>query len=151
MERKPVFQAGILLAILCITVCFMFGCQKKDRPIAWHANVPDAIRAAKAEDKPVLIEFGAVWCPHCQKMNEETFTDSTVIEKLKAFAAVQVDVDKDSVLADHYHANARKYGGVGIPNMLFVAPDGKEVKHVIGFRSPEQFVAILDSVIAEIR
>jgi len=130
----------------------MFGCQTQVNKtsagsIAWHASVPDAIQTAQVQNKPVLIKFGATWCPYCVKLNEETLTDSTVIEKLKAFAVVQVDVDKDSVLADHYQANAGKYGGVGIPNVLFLAKDETVLKHVIGFREPAQFVSVLDSVL----
>ena len=141
-----------LVILFCITLIIVIGCQTQSgtipsSKIAWHKDIPAAIETAQAKDKPVLIQFGAEWCPYCIKLNDETLSDSTVIEKLNAFAVVKIDVDKDSALADSYQANARKYGGVGIPNVLFLSKDESVLKHVIGFRNPEEFVAVLDSVL----
>lgn len=138
--------------LLIITIVFSSGCQTQSdsvsaNKITWHESIPKAIQTARAENKPVLIQFGAKWCPYCVKLNNETLSDSTVINRLKEFVAVKIDVDKDSVMADAYQANARKYGGVGIPNVLFLAKDETRLKHIIGFRTSAQFISILDSVL----
>ena len=145
-------RTGASLVLLGIFILFIYGCQSQSESvpsgnITWYDSIPEAVQAAKAEDKPVLIQFGAKWCPYCQKLHKETLSDSAVTEKLKVFAAVQIDVDKDSALANRYNANARKYGGVGIPNVLFLSKDETQLKHVIGFRTPDQFISVLDSVL----
>ena len=38
----------------------------------------EALALSKAEKKPLVILFYATWCPHCNKMKHEIFTDSTV-------------------------------------------------------------------------
>lgn len=141
-------------AITIFTAFFLLICGCRENPetglskgIAWHATIPEAIETAQAQDKPVLIQFGAEWCPYCVKMNEGTLSDSSVIEKLQSFAAVQIDVDKDSILANQYNANARRYGGMGIPSTLFLAKDGSRLKHMLGFRDPDGFISVLDSIL----
>ena len=46
-----------------------------------------------------------------------------------------------------YNANARKYGGVGIPNILFMTGKKEKIKHIVGYHGPAQFLAVMDSVL----
>ena len=67
-----------------------------------------------------MIEFMAEWCPPCKKMEKETFSNESVIEKLNKFILVKIDIDKQKAIAEAYNGSARKYGGIGVPNILFL-------------------------------
>lgn len=71
-----------------------------------------------------------------------------VIQKSLAFIPVRIDVDEQREVAVAYNGNARKYGGVGIPNILFLDADGGRLKHIVGYHGPEQFASVIDTVLA---
>jgi len=96
-----------------------------------------------------MIDFMAVWCPPCKAMEDSTFNQAGVIEKSRQFITLRIDVDKQPDVAIDYNGNARKYGGVGIPNLLFLSPDNEKIKHAIGFHNTGQLIAVMDSVLQQ--
>src|SRR5437762_9685551 len=62
--------------------------------IAWYeGNVDAAFKDAKASNKPVLLYWGAEWCPPCKQLKSAVFTRPDFIEKSKLFVAVHLDGD----------------------------------------------------------
>lgn len=52
----------------------------------------ETLALSKAADKPLVMLFYATWCPHCNKMKNEIFTDSQVIDFYKkSFICMAVD------------------------------------------------------------
>jgi thiol:disulfide interchange protein len=145
---KRRLQAAVF-ALAAVALISIFCRRTGVRPsIDWRADLAGAFGPAKAADKPILVEFMAEWCPSCKAMEDSTFHDPAVVEKTGAFVAVRIDVDKQKETTARYNANPRKYGGIGIPNFLFLEKDGKPIAHVVGSRGPEDFIAVLDSVLA---
>lgn len=96
-----------------------------------------------------MIDFMALWCPPCKAMEDSTFNQPAVIEKSHQFVTLRIDVDNQPDVAVKYNGNARKYGGVGIPNLLFLSPDNEIIKHVIGFHNADQLIAVMDSALQQ--
>jgi thiol:disulfide interchange protein len=117
--------------------------------VAWHQDLRAAIKQAAKLDKPLMIEFMAEWCPSCKMMEDSTFVNPGVIERADRFIPVRIDVDKQKDVADGYKASAMKYGGIGIPNILFMTPDGVRLKHRIGYLDAAALTAVMDSVLTE--
>ena len=134
--------AGILLA----------SCGEKDRTesaaIPWSGDVSVAVSKAHSKEGIVMVDFTAVWCPPCRAMEDSTFSDPGVVKKATLFIPVRVDVDKQREVAEKYGGNARKYGGIGIPNILFLDDKGLKIKQVVGYHDPQRFIAVMDSVLA---
>ncbi len=116
--------------------------------IVWMTDAGQARALAAAQGKPVMIDFMATWCPPCRVMEETTFHDPRVVAKAAGFVAARVNVDQQPDVANGYGANAAKYGGIGIPSVLFLAPDGKTLKHPVGYLGPAAFLAVMDSALA---
>jgi thiol:disulfide interchange protein len=102
---------------------------------------------AEQENKLLMIEFTAGWCPYCRMMEDSVFSHSDVILKSNRFIPIRIDVDKQSDIANRYQANARKYGGSGIPNILFLHREGKKLMHLVGYMNELEFLAKMDSVL----
>jgi thiol:disulfide interchange protein len=122
--------------------------RKHGAEIKWTYNLDEGLAKAKKQGKPVMIDFMAVWCPPCKAMEDSTFSNRGVVRKAGDFIPVRIDIDKQREVATKYNGLARKYGGVGIPNILFLAADGKKLKHIVGYYDPQQLIAAMDSALA---
>ena len=150
MKRRTL---TVILSSLLILVALM-GCAKKEAPqaqepagIAWITDIQQGLKQAAEANKPLMVDFMATWCPPCKMMEDSTFSDAKVIAKAQAFIPVRIDVDQQGDVANAYQSNAGKYGGIGIPNVLFLDAQGQTLKHPIGFKAPELFLSIMDSVL----
>src|SRR3984957_5099518 len=62
--------------------------------IAWYVgSVESAFVAARAQNKPVFLYWGAKWCPPCHELKATVFSRPDFIEKLKLFIPVYLDGD----------------------------------------------------------
>jgi len=155
LKQIVIFTVIIIQLMLLLTL--LINCSGKEestgeneiKKIAWLHDIKQAKETAKSQNKPLMIDFFAEWCPPCKRMKDSTFTDQKVIRKSKHFIPVKIDVDKQGDIANKYQSNASKYGGIGIPNILFISPDSTELAHPIGYKNPETFIMIMDSVLTK--
>ena len=142
----------VLFHLVLVFLIMIGGCQKNEKKIVqniqWIENIDQGLAMAAEQNKPIMIDFMATWCPPCKKMEDSTFSNPDVIKKAHFFIPIRIDVDKQEGVANKYESNASKYGGIGIPNILFLDTDGKEIKHPVGYKNPTLFLAIMDSVLA---
>lgn len=147
--RRATF--GLTFVLMVFVLVVVAGCGGEQGNIEWTEDITAALTLAKQEGKPVMVDFTAAWCPPCHAMEDSTFSDPDVIRKARAFIPVRIDVDEQREAAVQYDGDARKYGGVGIPNILFMTGDGTKLKQIIGYHGPETFVSVMDSVLAMAR
>ncbi len=50
----------------------------RHQPVRWEAWGEAAFTRAQAEDKPILLDIGAVWCHWCHVMDRESYEDPEV-------------------------------------------------------------------------
>ena len=155
MHRRIIFKliAVVFLLTLPVMMCNRNESSKQEAggEIHWITNLDSALVLAESQNKILMVDFMATWCPPCRAMEDSTFNHSEVIQKSSRFIPVRIDVDKQGDIADEYNSNAGKYGGIGIPNILFMTADGEELKHPIGYKGPKDFTAIMDSVLQDIK
>ena len=97
------------------------------QPIDWHEWGDAAFARAKSEDKPILLDIGAVWCHWCHVIDRESY-ENTEIAKIinEHFVAVKVDRDERPDVDSRYQSAISlisKQGGW--PLTGFLLPDGK--------------------------
>src|SRR5580700_7912884 len=97
------------------------------QPIRWHEWGEEAFAAAQRENKPMLLDIGAVWCHWCHVMDRESYDDAEVAAIVNEhFIAVKVDRDERPDIDSRYQAAVSAVSGQGgWPLTAFLTPDGK--------------------------
>jgi protein disulfide-isomerase len=108
--------------------------------IAWFdGSLEGAFIAAKRENRPVLLYWGAEWCPYCHTLKSTVFSRPDFIAKAKLFLPVYLDGDD---------VGAQKWGETfaieGYPTLIVLDPDRHEIIRLGAGRDVAQYAAALD-------
>ena len=97
------------------------------QPIRWHEWGQEAFAEARRENKPMLLDIGAVWCHWCHVMDRESYDDPAIAAIVNEhFVAVKVDRDERPDIDSRYQAAVQAVSGQGgWPLTAFLTPDGK--------------------------
>src|SRR5256885_1997925 len=97
------------------------------QPIRWHEWGEEPFRKAQQENKPVLLDIGAVWCHWCHVMDRESYDNPETAAIINdKFIAVKVDRDERPDVDGRYQAAVSAISGQGgWPLTAFLTPDGK--------------------------
>jgi thiol-disulfide isomerase/thioredoxin len=165
------FASTRVAAMAAICACVLGACGQRDaapvpraeaKPAAAsnlasvHADAPGiawfdgdanaAFASAKASNKPVLLYWGAQWCPPCKQLKSAVFNRPDFIEKSKLFVAVYLDGD----LPD-----AQKFGDefrvTGYPTVVVFKPDRTEITRIAGNMDLSLYAGVLDNVLGDVR
>jgi thioredoxin len=126
-------QAAVVLAVLAAAVPRPY-----DERADARAEIARMLECARSEDKPLVLVFGANWCPWCRKLDRMLAADDE-LAKLADSTVLRLNVD-----IGQYDRNldvAAGYGATGlddtgIPILVVLRPDGS----VQQIKNSEDFV-----------
>jgi thioredoxin-related protein len=117
----------------------------------WYHDWDKGIAAARAEKKPILVDFYASWCHWCRKMDETTFSARPIKEifasdwitiKVNTEDRVKAGTFQDKTFT--YQELAGAFGIQGLPSLLFIDKDGQPVTIIPGFMSEDKLRIVLE-------
>jgi thiol-disulfide isomerase/thioredoxin len=106
--------------------------------VAFLHDFEEAEAQARAEGKPLFVDFETTWCGPCKIMDEWVYTADGVVDASAAVIAVKVDGDERLDLKD-------RFGVTGFPTMILLAPDGEELRRTSGYVNVVDMTALLGS------
>jgi uncharacterized protein len=97
------------------------------QPIQWHEWGEEAFAVARRENKPMLLDIGAVWCHWCHVMDRESYDDPEVAKIVNEnYIPVKVDRDERPDIDSRYQAAVGALTGQGgWPLTAFLTSEGK--------------------------
>ena len=115
--------------------------------IDWFGgDVSAAFAAARSARKPILLYWGAVWCPPCQQLKSTVFSRPDFIAKSHLFVPVYLDGDD---------VGAQKWGEefrvAGYPTVVVLDADRHELMRIAGGLDLGQYAAVLDNALADLQ
>ena len=97
------------------------------QPIDWYEWGDEAFARAKLDDKPMLLDIGAVWCHWCHVIDRESYENPEIAKIIsESFIAVKVDRDERPDVDSRYQSAISSISGQGgWPLTGFLLPDGR--------------------------
>jgi uncharacterized protein YyaL (SSP411 family) len=129
--------------------------QHADNPVAWQPWDEAALELARERDVPIFLSIGYAACHWCHVMEEESFEDPAVAERLNEnFVPIKVDREERPDVDSVYMSVCQMVRGQGgWPLSVFLTPEG-EPFHVGTYFPPEPkrgmpgFGGLLDDIAA---
>lgn len=103
-------------------------------------NLSAGLTQAAAENKKVLVDFGAPWCPSCVRMETEVFGEEVFQTAAKDFIKVAINVDKASM-----KELSKKYTIHAIPTVLILNAKGEELYRLLDYKPADQIAQSLNT------
>jgi thiol-disulfide isomerase/thioredoxin len=145
---------------IALLLVLITGCSKSQPPHAQHAthanephdiawfdgSLQGAFIVAQRENRPVLLYWGAEWCPFCHTLKSKVFSRPDFIAKSHLFLPVYLDGDDDGA-----QKWGEQFGIQGYPTLIVLDPDRHEIMRLGAGRDVAQYAALLDTALEDVQ
>ena len=115
--------------------------------IEWYAgSVDSAFELARSRGTPLLLYWGADWCPPCNRLKAAVFSRPEFIERTRLFVPVSLDGDDPGA-----QKLGERFDVEGYPTTIVFSPDGEEVTRLSLGLDLERYLEALDAALAASR
>lgn len=129
-----------LLSVLFICFAFNFSSKRQDNGIKFTpVSFAKALEIAKEKDKIIFIDAYTSWCGPCKRMAATSFKEENVGKLYNSkFINLKIDVEQSPDGPEI----ARLYKIKAFPTLLYIKPNGKLEKSIVGFQTGEKLISI---------
>jgi len=109
-----------------------------------EGDLAEALKKSKLQNKPILIDFSARWCPGCVRYEQEVFPTREFKALTSDFVKVKIDLDifENQLIAEKYKVKF-------IPTLVIVDSEEKEIDRLVDFQPLGKLSAFLRVVLED--
>ena len=108
-------------------------------------TLEEGLTQAKAENKPIFIDFTGYTCTNCRLIEKNVFPNAGVKAEMEKFVRVRLYTDGGPNGDKNQAYQEKTFGDVALPLYAVLTPDGKVVDHTAYTvaKNPGTFTAFL--------
>ncbi len=127
---------------LIIVTIFILYCCEVPETYHWEKDISFQNVLSKSSGQIILLDFETEWCGWCKKLDQNTYTDTDVINFAnKHIISMKVDAEKGAGIE-----LAKKYNVTGYPTIVFINNNGEEIDRIVGYKDPIPFLKELKRI-----
>jgi thiol:disulfide interchange protein DsbD len=112
--------------------------------LSWHDTLEAGLVQARAENKPIFVDFTGYTCTNCRKMEKDVFPVPEVEAELSQFVRVKLYTDgQDAASQKNQAYQEETFGDVTLPLYAVLTADARPVARLGGLRSGDEFLRFL--------
>ncbi len=156
--KNKLYKVLLIIVFLIGSILFMKGIEQKYFPstdqinsvsnqtsvaseLKWESDLEKGMELAASQNKLVMIDTYADWCVACKELEEYTFSKPEVISELKKLILVKLDFTEKN---EENEKIRKSLNVIGMPTVIFLDPDGKEINRFSGFIKKDKFLNFLN-------
>lgn len=139
MKTKYIILIAVIVLIVAMGITFFLMADDSTTNsstsdnLQWNTDLNSALQEAQNNNKSVFVDVYASWCTYCKAMDQNTYTDSRVQQKLSNYVLVKINGDQNPDLME-------KYQIYSYPTILILDSNGNVVKTISGYQSPDDLI-----------
>jgi len=136
-----IFKTIFSLIVIAISIYSLIP--KENLEPEWRNFSIQAYETSMKNNERMVIDFYADWCIPCKELDALTFSDERVIKEMGRFTNYKLDMTKTT---DENEALRKRFNVIGMPTVLIIDSQGKEMNRITGFVNAEEFLAFIKEV-----
>jgi thiol:disulfide interchange protein DsbD len=139
---QPFFVIRSALGIISVAVLVYLLNTARSSPteLRFRPFDPALLLTARAERKPVVVDFSADWCVPCREMEHTTFADPAVVRQASKFVWLNANL---TAANPGNAALVKQFEVAGVPTTIFIDSNGIVRASRAGYIGPQEFLGYL--------
>lgn len=127
---------GLSVYFINVEVQSYFGRQALEQTGLQRFTLDEALKKAKTENKQILVDVSAIWCPNCRRLDREIFANESVkkaINEKFVFVRLEYESDEGAAFLEKNHAE-------GFPTLWVLDDNGNTLRQLPITFEPDKFI-----------
>jgi thiol:disulfide interchange protein DsbD len=142
----PPLRVAVGLLVVLVGAWLALPLVRAREEVPWQPYSEAALQEARAANKPVLVDFFAVWCAPCRELDRNTYSDPRVLDALDRFVLLKADLTNEE--SPEVQSLRERFEVYGVPTVVMIDSKGEDRKdlRLTGFEPPPAFLKRLEQV-----